>query len=115
MARKKETISILDEGCAFEGTIAFTGRLVIRGTLKGEIKGESVVISREGSALAEIKAGDVTIGGTFEGRLRAMRALTILSTGSCRGKVVCKDIVVEPGGVLNAEVTRLTAQPESEY
>ena len=36
--------------------------------------------------------------------------LIILSTGNCAGKVVCKNLVVEAGGILNAEVTCISDQ-----
>ena len=52
----------------------------------------------------------MTIGGTFEGEIRASKELIILSTGNCSGKVVCKDFVVEAGGVLNAQVNCITSQ-----
>jgi cytoskeletal protein CcmA (bactofilin family) len=46
----------------------------------------------------------MTIGGTFEGEVEASNELIILPTGKCTGKVVCRDFVVEPGGILNAQV-----------
>ena len=47
----------------------------------------------------------MTIGGTFEGEIRASKELVILSTGNCSGKIICKGFVVEAGGILNAQVT----------
>jgi len=39
----------------------------------------------------------------------ASKELIILSTGTCAGKVECKDLIVENGGVLNAEVSCKTS------
>jgi len=44
--------------------------------------------------------------------------LIILATGTCSGKVECKDLIVENGGILNAEVScktsnKLSAPKES--
>ena len=36
--------------------------------------------------------------------------LIILSTGNCAGKVVCKNLVVEAGGILNANVACISDQ-----
>ncbi len=110
MAKSKEPISILDTGLTLEGTLSFRGRLIIRGVYKGRISGETIIIGEGGEVYADIKAGSVTIGGRFEGKVRAMHELTILPTGGCEGKVICRDLVVEPGGILNAEVTRLAEQ-----
>ena len=52
----------------------------------------------------------MTIGGTFEGEIRALKKLILLSTGKCTGKVVCKDLVVEIGAILNAQVTYLSGE-----
>lgn len=111
MAKSQNNISILDAGMTLDGTLSFRGRLIIRGTVKGHLSGETIIIGEGGAVYADVKAGDITIGGYFEGKIRAMRELVILSTGACQGKVICRDLVVEPGGILNAEVTRLSTQP----
>ncbi len=110
MAKPKETISILDAGAIMEGTLSFRGRLIIRGTFKGRLSGETIIIGEGGEVYADAKAGNVAIGGHFEGKVRAMRELIVLPSGACQGKVICSDLVVEPGGILNAEVTRLSTQ-----
>lgn len=114
MAKPKETISILDAGLTTDGTLSFRGRLIIRGVFKGRLSGETIVIGEGGEVYADVKAGSVTIGGHFEGKVRAMHELTILPTGACQGKVICRDLIVEPGGILNAEVTRLSGQGTEE-
>ena len=35
--------------------------------------------------------------------------MIILATGSCEGKVVCQDLIVENGGVLNADISCKTS------
>ena len=83
--------------------ISSKGKLIIKGTVKGTLVGETVIISKEGAVFADTKADCVTIGGTFEGKIRVSRDLTILATGNCSGKVIYKDLVVEPKGILNAQ------------
>jgi cytoskeletal protein CcmA (bactofilin family) len=103
--------SIIDEGFTVEGTVTGKGRLVIKGMVKGAVSGDSVVIAEEGVVHADAKANELTIGGSFEGQVEAGKALIILSTGKCSGQVTCRDLVVEAGGVLNAEVTCRTGKP----
>jgi len=100
---KSNDFSIIDKGLAVEGMISSKGKLIIRGTVKGTLVGETVIISKEGAVFADTKADSMTIGGTFEGEIRVSRDLIILSTGSCSGKVIYKDLVVEPKGILNAQ------------
>jgi cytoskeletal protein CcmA (bactofilin family) len=110
MKRKSENISIIDSGLTIDGSISCKGKLIIKGTVKGNLEGETVVIADEGSLYADASVESVTVGGLFEGTVHASKELIVLSSGKCAGKVVCKDLVVEAGGVLNAEVTCTTGQ-----
>ena len=110
MGSKTKELSSIDRGLTVEGTISSSGQLVIKGSVKGTLVGETVVIAEEGSVDADAKVSNITIGGKFEGEVRASGELIILSSGSCTGKVICKDLVVEKGGKLNAEVNCVTSQ-----
>jgi cytoskeletal protein CcmA (bactofilin family) len=102
--------SIIDKELTVDGTIHTRGRLIVKGVVKGTVIGENVVIAEEGAVYADVKVASITIGGTFEGEIRALKELIILSTGKCSGKVVCKDLVVETGAILNAQVISLSAK-----
>lgn len=108
MKKISEDFSIIDKELTIDGTVSTTGRLIVKGILKGTIIGKNVVIAEEGSVYANAKVASMTIGGTFEGEIRAMKKLILLSTGKCTGKVVCKDLVIETGAILNAQVTCLS-------
>jgi cytoskeletal protein CcmA (bactofilin family) len=105
-----EDFSIIDKELTIDGTVSTTGRLIVKGILKGKVIGKNVVIAEEGSVYANVKVASMTIGGTFEGEIRALKKLILLSTGKCTGKVVCKDLVIETGGILNAQVTFLSGK-----
>ena len=103
--KEGKDVSIIDYGLTVDGKITTGGRLVVKGEVRGILEGESVIIAQEGLVSAEAKVGRMTIGGRFEGVVDASKELVILSTGNCSGKVICKDFVVEAGGILNADVT----------
>ena len=104
MKDDQKKFSIIDEGFTVEGTVIGKGRLVIKGTVKGSVKGDNVVIAQEGAVYADAAANEITIGGVFDGQAEAQKTVVILSTGKCSGQVKCHDLVVEAGGVLNATV-----------
>jgi len=110
--RKPNEISIIENGLTIEGTVSARGRLIIKGTVKGDLDGETVIIAPEGAVYASAKVDSITIGGKYEGDLDVARRLLILSTGNCSGKVTCKDFAVEAGGILNAEVSCLKSAGE---
>ncbi len=105
MKRKSKDFSIIDKALTVDGVISTRGKLVIKGTIKGTLEGDTVIIAKEGAVYADTKVASMTIGGTFQGEIQASEELIILSTGNCSGRVECKDFVVEAGGVLNAQVT----------
>jgi cytoskeletal protein CcmA (bactofilin family) len=105
-----EDLSIIDKELTVDGTVSTSGRLIVKGILKGTVIGNNVVIAEEGSVYANAKVASMTIGGTFEGEIRALKKLILLSTGRCTGKVVCKDLVVEIGAILNAQVICLSSE-----
>ena len=105
MADKSKNFSIVDHGLTVDGTVSCRGRLVVKGIVKGSLEGETIIIAKEGAVYSDTKVASMTISGIFEGSVRASEELVILSTGRCSGKVVCKNLVVEAGGVLNAEVS----------
>lgn len=110
MADKSKNFSLIDKGLVVEGTVSSKGKLIIKGTVKGTLSGEIVIIAKEGAAYTDAQVRSMVIGGTFEGSVRASEELIILSSGVCSGKVVCKDLVVEAGGILNAEVSCIKIQ-----
>lgn len=109
MNNESKDFSIIDRELTVDGTVSTNGRLIVKGVVKGTLIGENVVVAEEGAVYADAKVASITIGGTFEGEIRASKELIILSTGSCKGKIVCKDFVVEAGGILNAQVNCITA------
>lgn len=110
MKHISENFSIIDKELTIDGTVSTNGRLIVKGILKGTVIGKNVVIAEEGSIYANAKVASMTIGGTFEGEVRALKELILLSTGKCTGKVICKDLVMETGAILNAHVTCLSGE-----
>ncbi len=110
MKQSSKNISIIDKGELVDGTLACRGRLVINGTVKGCLEGDNIIISQDGVVQADTKVNNMTLGGTFEGEIRVAQELIILSTGNCSGKIFCKNIVMEAGGMLNASVTHIEAE-----
>ena len=100
----KKNISIVDHGLTIEGSVYCNGQLIVKGAVKGTLKGDDVVIAEDGAVHADATVSVITIGGQFDGTLRVTQKLVILATGRCQGKIICNDLTVEPGGVLNGEV-----------
>ena len=110
MKKTSKDFSIIDKDLLVEGKLPCKGKLVVNGTVKGTIDGETVIIGKEGAVYAKTRVLSMTIGGLFEGEVDASDELIILSTGKCSGKVVCKNLVMEANGELNARVACIDLQ-----
>lgn len=110
MRKNTKNLSIIDKELKIDGSIESCGKLIIKGQVKGTISGDVVIIAQDGKVNSNLtKVSSLTIGGHFDGELIASKELIILATGSCEGKVVCQDLIVENGGMLNADISCKTS------
>lgn len=108
--KNSNNLSIIDKELKIEGSISSNGKLIIKGQVNGTVEGDVVIIAEDGQVISSsTKVSSLTIGGNFQGEVIASKELIILSTGTCAGKVECKDLIVENGGILNAEVSCKTS------
>ncbi len=108
--KNSNNLSIIDKELKIEGSISSSGKLIIKGQVNGTIKGDAVIIAEDGQVIStSTQVSSITIGGNFQGEVIASKELIILATGTCAGKVECKDLIVENGGILNAEVSCKTS------
>ena len=108
--KNSKNLSSIDKELKIEGSISSSGKLIIKGQVTGTIDGDVVIIAEDGRVNSSAtKVSSITIGGNFQGDVTASKELIILSTGTCAGKVECKDLIVENGGILNAEVSCKTS------
>lgn len=101
----QKNLSIIDTGLLVKGDISSNGSLVIKGRVEGTLNGENVVVAEDGHITATVEVGHMTIAGSFEGEASVSGILSILATGNCSGKITCGALIVEKGGVLNAQVS----------
>lgn len=104
MAKKFKDFSLIDKNLTIEGIVQCKGRLIINGTIKGKLIGEQVIIAKDGAVFADATATSISIAGKFDGSIRETKEVVILSTGICSGSVQCNSLVLDAGGVLNADV-----------
>lgn len=108
--KNSKNLSIIDKELKIEGSISSSGKLIIKGQVTGIIDGDVVIIAEGGQVNSSgTNVSSMTIGGSFQGEVTATKELIILATGTCAGKVECKDLIVENGGILNAEVSCKTS------
>lgn len=107
--------SILGKGLQVKGTIHSKGTLRIDGICEGTVESEADVIIGESAVLnSEIRAKNVTVGGTVTGNITASGRLEILQTGKVKGDVHVGTIVISEGGLFQGNCTMESNSKELE-
>ena len=107
MGIKSEDITIISEKSSLEGKLEVPGNVLIQGSFKGSIISRTLEIFKDAKVVGNIEAEDVTIAGYFEGEMACSGLLTIVESGTVKGRVAYVALSVERGGLLDAEIFQL--------
>jgi cytoskeletal protein CcmA (bactofilin family) len=96
-------------GAVFEGTLRFSGRLEIEGTVSGNVvadagEGSEVVVAGPGKVHGQISAATVVICGTVEGPIRADVRLDVLAGARVSGDLTYRDLQIQHGAVVTGSL-----------
>ena len=97
-------LSTIDQSLILDGSISYSGELIVEGTIKGLLKGEHIIVAESGQVFAETHVSDMTISGIFNGSLTVTNKLVLLSGGRCSGRIICRELEMEAGSLLNGEI-----------
>ena len=95
MRTKTKDITIISEKSDIEGKLKMPGKVMILGSFTGSINSSTLEIFKNGKALGTIEAENVIIAGYFT------------KTATVKGRVAYGTLLVELGGLLEAEVFQL--------
>ena len=107
MLFKSAEIMVISDKSNFKGRLETPGTLTIFGLFTGRIKSGALEIVKDGKAFGAVEAESVTIAGYFEGEIACYGHLTIAKTATVKGRVAYGSLLVETGGLLDAEVFQL--------
>ena len=110
MRTKTKDITIISDKSDIEGKLEMPGKVMILGSFTGSINSSSLEIFKNGKAVGTIEAENVIIAGYVEGELACSGLLTIAKTGKVKGRVAYGNLLVELGGLLDAEVFQLESR-----
>ena len=82
----------VEEGTEFKGTLQSQCQVVIRGTVEGDLRAPSVIVSETGTLIGNIQAECVQSGGILAGRVNADE---IYLSGSVRSDTVIRAKTLE--------------------
>ncbi|MGY6649203.1 bactofilin family protein [Wenyingzhuangia sp. IMCC45574] len=103
----------ISQKTVFKGSITSQGDFRIDGTIEGDLTTTGkVIIGPEGKIIGEVKCVNSDIEGTFDGRLEVKNSLCLKPSAKIYGEVLAESFTVEPGAVINANCSMLSAVKE---
>ena len=97
-------LSIIEKCLTLDGSVSFRGELIVEGTIKGRLEGDHVTVAEAGQIRAETHVADMKISGVFNGKLTVKNKLTLRSGGKCSGTIICRDLEMEAGSILDGDI-----------
>ena len=113
-SKNGDFVSVISEGCYFQGTLDLQGSIRVDGKFEGDVdNAKYVTVSKNGFMKGNISAEGVVIIGTLEGDICA-DSVEILSTAKLNGNVRSKKILIEGGAEVNASIKVVSKEIEAE-
>ena len=101
--------AFIGEGVIFKGSIAVPGKLIILGTVEGQVEASELLVGANGIVKGNVRVDQAYIQGTILENIEARICLRLRQTGRIEGTAVYGEIEIEKGGVLIGRVSERSA------
>jgi cytoskeletal protein CcmA (bactofilin family) len=95
----QQNVSVVAAGDVFEGKLTTTNGVRVLGTVRGTVESKSNIhVESDANVEADITAENVTIAGTYTGKLNCNGRLEITASGRASGDLETGRILLHEGG-----------------
>jgi cytoskeletal protein CcmA (bactofilin family) len=102
------------EGVTFKGSITAPERIVVHGTVEGDLVARDLLVGPTGTIKGNVKVDQADIQGKILQNIEARVCLSLRKTGRIEGSAVYGDIEIEKGGVLAGEVSSIKGNEKAD-
>lgn len=96
------SMSVIDQGCEFEGRLTFGGTLILNGKLRGEVlSSDTLIVGEAGDLHADVQVGVAIISGQISGQVSARERVEIKRTAQINGDILTSVLELEKGVTFN--------------
>jgi len=109
-----EGCAFVGDGVTFKGSISVPQKLVIHGTVEGNVESRELFVGPTGVIKGNVRVDEADVQGKIFENIEAKTCLRLGKTGQIEGKAVYGEIEIEKGGVLSGEISSIdrTAKPQ---
>jgi len=101
----REIRAFLEEGCEFDGKLAFSGVVRLNGRFRGDIESDdTLIVGSTAEVEGRLRVGAIIIGGHVVGDIISRHRVEVLATGVVEGKIESPSIVTHEGAVIVAQL-----------
>jgi cytoskeletal protein CcmA (bactofilin family) len=112
---KQVSESVIGPDDFFDGRYRSERGVRIQGNARGSIESRQYIFVEAGAEVeADLSAEDITVAGSFNGKIECRRRLEITKTGRVQGHVTTALLIVEEGGLIDGELHMQGDVPQSE-
>ncbi len=98
--------TVVGPSVTVEGDFASEGNIIVKGTVSGNVTTSRLLSVEEGARIfANVKAGTAVIAGSIKGNVKVESKLELTETAQILGDIVCRDLEVESGALIQGKVT----------
>jgi cytoskeletal protein CcmA (bactofilin family) len=101
----ENSCAFFGEGVTFKGSITAPERIVVHGTVEGDVAARDLLVGPTGTIKGNVKVDQADVQGKVLQNIEARVCLSLRKTGRIEGSAIYGDIEIEKGGVLAGEVS----------
>jgi len=95
--------SLIGQDMELVGDVSFKGKLRLDGRIKGDVRGDYLILGEAGVVVGDILVNTFVCSGRVEGNVN-VKKFQISHKGVINGKVEATDLEVESGAALSGEI-----------
>lgn len=105
-------ISILAEGCHFQGKMFLRGTARIAGVVEGTVSSNHIlIIEPSAKVTGQVNCVKILVCGQIDGRVHATDLVHLAATAKLDGDIEAPRFIIDDGAVLNGRLETRTTQP----
>jgi hypothetical protein len=92
------------EGVTFNGTIVAPGKVLINGSVSGELQADDLQIGKNGKVTGKVQAREIDVHGELNEDINCKEHILIHSTGKVTGSLEYSELEIQRGGRFHGDM-----------
>jgi cytoskeletal protein CcmA (bactofilin family) len=105
--REDSKCAFIGEGVTFKGSIAAPEKIVVHGTVEGDLSARELFVGATGMIKGQVRVEQAVVEGKVLEHIEAKGCLSLRKTGRVEGSASYGEIEIEKGGILAGEVSSI--------